>query len=174
MQKPILFLNPHRRARLIALALALLAWIAAVLCAQREPNQRHLRQRARHLSLVPLTRFVCGLAIMRAVQIAGARLRTRQRRNATPRGLRQRRQARALRRAVIGARLRKALRRGDIAARVQFLITALADIEAFARRYFLARARRRLNKLYAIVAATPPAAAIPAAPTFAPACADSS
>lgn len=174
MNKPTRLLNPHRTARLAAWALAMLAWVAGMLFGQGAPHRRRLRQRGRFFSLDRLARLTCRLAMIRAVEIAGIRPRQRTIRNAAPAGFQRRTAPRARERACIGARLRKAMKRGDVAARIGFLAAALADIDAFARRYLLARALRRLTKLCAIVAFAPPAVAILAPPAFTPAAADSS
>jgi hypothetical protein len=174
MRKPIRFLRQHRRDRLIAWALAMLTWVASVLFTERAPTRRRIRQRYRRLSLRMLTRLVRNLAIIRAVELTQIRPPQRQVRNAAPSGFRRRTRPRALVRAVIGARLRKAFKRGDLAQRVQFLISALADIDAFARHYLVPRALRRLTKLCAIIPIAPQADAISSALAPAPACADSS
>lgn len=174
MQKPVRFLKPHRLARLTAWALAMLAWVADGLFGEGAPHRRRLRQRGGFFSLDRLARFTCGLALIRVVEIAGMRPRHRAVRNAAPVGFRRRTAPRALVRACIGARLRKAAKRGDLAARIRFLTAALSDIDAFARRYLLARALRRLSKLCAIVPIAPSAATISAPPAFAPFAADSS
>lgn len=174
MNKPVRFLNPHRTARRIAWALAMLAWIADAVFGEGAPHRRRLRQRGRFFSLRRIERFTCRLAIVRAVEIAGIRRRGRIIRNTAPAGFRRRTAPRALARACIGARLRKAVKRGDLAERIRFLTAALSDIDGFARRYLVARARRGLTKLCAIVPIAPPAAAIFAAPAQVPALADSS
>jgi hypothetical protein len=174
MRKPVRFLSPHRVARLTAWALAMLAWVAGALFGARELDQRRLFQRAVFLSLHRLTRLTCRLAIIRAVELTGIRARQRTIRNTAPAGFRRRTAPRALVRACIGARLRKALKRGDLAERIRFLAAALSNIDAFARRYLVPRALRRLTKLCAIVLIAPPGDAIPGPPAFSPALADSS
>ena len=174
MNKPVRFLQPHRLARLTAWALAMLAWVAHALFGDGVASRRRLRQRGWFFSLDRLARLTCKLALIRAVEIAGLRSRHRVVRNAAPAGFRRRVAPRAIVRACIGARLRKAAKRGDLAARIRFLAAALADIDAFARRYLLAPARRRLSKLCAVVLIAPSAATIAAPPAFAPAAADSS
>lgn len=174
MHKPVRFLSPHRRARLIAWALAMLAWVAGALFGAGFFGRRRLRQRGHYLSLERLTRLTCRLALVRAIELTGIRPRERARRNSAPAGFRRRIAQRALRRASTGARLRKALKQGDLATPISFLARALADIDAFAHRYLVARARRRLTKLCAIVLIAPPAAAILAQLAHVPALADSS
>ncbi|PZO46895.1 MAG: hypothetical protein DCF16_18480 [Alphaproteobacteria bacterium] len=174
MQKPVRFINPHRRARLIALALAMLAWVGEALFGDAVCGRRRLRQRGRYFSLDRLARFTCRLALIRAVEIAGLRPRRIVIRNAAPAGFRRRTASRAMARACIGARLRKLVKRGDIAARIKFLVNALSDIDAFARRHLVARAVRGLAKRRAIVPIAPPAAALFAGPALTPAAADSS
>jgi hypothetical protein len=174
MNKPVRFLSPHRTARLVAWALAMLAWVAGVLFGEGAPHRRRLRQRGRFFSLDSLARFTCRLALVRATEITGIRPRLRVIRNAAPAGFRRRTAPRALERACIGARLRRATKRGDLAARIRFLTAALSDINAFARRYLVPRALRRLSKLCAIVPIAPAADAILGAPAPSPALADSS
>jgi hypothetical protein len=174
MNKPVRFLKPHRTARLIAWALAMLTWVADALFGEGAPHRRRLRQRSRHFSLDRLARLTCLLALARAAEIAGIRPRERVIRNAAPAGFRRRTTPHALIRACIGARLRKSLKRGDIATRIRVLAAALSDIDAFARRHLVPRARRRLTKLCAIIAHAPAAEANFGAPAHAPALADSS
>ena len=174
MQKPTRFLTPHRRARLIAWALAMLAWAASVMFGERLQTRRHMRERYPLLTLRWPTRLVCKLAMTRAAEIVGLRVRRRPLRNAAPAGFRRRTRPHALLRAIVGARLRRALKRGDYAQRLRFLIDALNDLDAFARRWFVPRALRGLAKLCAVVAFAPPAAAILSAPALAPPAADSS
>jgi hypothetical protein len=158
MRKPVRYLKPHRLARLIAWALAMLTWLTSVLFTERAATRRHIRRRYRLISLRALTRLVTNLATIRAVEIARIRARYRIVRNAAPCGFRRRTRPRSIKRAVIGARLRKAFKRGDLAQRIQFLIAAFRDIDAFARRYLVRRALRRLTKLCAVVMSAPPAA----------------
>src|SRR5690606_10370018 len=112
MNKPVHFLTPHRTARLIAWALAMLAWVADALLGQGATPRRRFRQRGAFCSLRRLTPFVCHLAIVRTAEIAGVRRRGRFIRNTAPAGFRRRTAPRALTRACIGARLRKAVKRG--------------------------------------------------------------
>lgn len=174
MHKPTRFLSPHRRNRLTAWALAMLEWIASALFTERTPKRRHIRQRYGRVSLRTLTRFTCLLAIIRVVEISGIRPRRRAVRNAAPAGFRRRTDSSAFLRACIGARLRKAIKRGDLATRLRFLTAALSDIDAFARRYLLARALRRLTRLCPVVIFAPAAQPLFSAPAAPPAFADSS
>jgi hypothetical protein len=174
MYEPVRFLSQHRIARLVAWALAMLYWVAGVLFVEGVGGRRRLRQRGSYLWLDRLARFTCRLAIIRAVEITGIRPRPRVVRNTAPAGFRRRIVRRTPLRACIGACLRKALKQGDLAARVGFLAAALADIDAFARRYLTARALRRLTKLCATVLFAPPAAVLLGSPAPSPACADSS
>jgi hypothetical protein len=173
MQKPVRFLKPHRAARIIAWALAMLTWVVDALFGAGVSGRRRLRQRGRHFSLDRLARLTCLLALARAAEIAGIRPRARVIRNAAPAGFRRRTTPHALIRACIGAPLRKALKRGDLATRIRFLAAALSNLDAFARRYLLPRALRRLTKLCAIVACAPGAALTLGAPAPSPALADS-
>jgi hypothetical protein len=174
VQKPVRLLNPHRRARLIAWALAMLNWVADALFGAHALGRKRLRQRGRYFSLHRLARVVCALAMFRALEIAGLRPRSRVLRNAAPPGFCRRTDPGAINRALIGARLRNAMKRGDLAQRIRFLSDALADIDAFARRYLVARALRGLTKLCAIVPIAPSSVALLGAPAPAPAGADSS
>jgi hypothetical protein len=174
MNKPVRFLSQHRLARLVAWALAMLAWVAHALLGESAPHRRRLRQRGGFFSLDRLARFACRLALARAAEIVGLRSRPRAIRNTAPSGFRRRTAPRALLRACIGSRLRKALKRGDIATRIRVLRAALSDIDAFARRYAVPRALRRLTKLCAIVPIAPSGAALLGAPAPSPAVADSS
>ncbi len=174
MNKPVHFLSQHRLARLIAWALAMLAWVADALLGEGAPHRRRLRQRGGFFSLDRLARFTCRLALARAADIVGLRARQRAIRNAAPSGFRRRTTPRALLRACIGSRLRRAVKRGDVAARIRFLRAALSDIDAFARRYTVPRALRRLTKLCAIVPIAPRTEAMLGPPAPSPACADSS
>jgi hypothetical protein len=161
MNKPPSPFNPHRIARLIAWLQAMLAWAASVLFAETaRANRRHIRQRYRFLSLDPLARLVRDLAVLRATEFTHLRSRPRLRgvRNAAECGFRRRTTRGAWRRAIAGSRLRKALKHRDPAQRIQLLLAALADIDAFARRYLIARAKRRLTRLFPILIFAPPVA----------------
>ena len=152
----------------------MLTWVAGVVFGEGLAGRRRLRQRGRFLSLDRLARLTCRLALIRAVEITGVRARRRTVRNTAPAGFRRRIAPRALRRACLGARLRKALNRGDLKTRIEVLTAALTDIDAFARRYLVARARRGLTRLCAVVLIAPAADVLLSAPASAPACADSS
>lgn len=152
----------------------MLAWVADALLGEGATHRRRLRQPGPFFSLRRLARFACRLALVRAVEIAGIRRRRRAIRNSASAGFRRRSVPRAVIRACIGARLRKAVKRGDLASRIRFLTAALSDIDAFARRYLVARVLRGLTRLYAVVPIAPSAAVILAAPAFTPAPADSS
>lgn len=174
MHKPTRFLTQHRRARIVAWTLAMLAWIASVLFTKRAPSRRRIRQRYGLFSLRALTRLVCDLATVRALEMTQIRRRPPKVRNTAGAGFRRRTRPRALARAIVGARLRKAFKRGAVAERIQFLIAALSDIDAFARHYFVPRALRRLTKLWAVVPIAPAAEPILRASAPSPAIANSS
>lgn len=156
------FLHPHRFARIVRWAQAMLAWLALLLFADApRVDRRRIRQRAGFASLDWAARLVRTLAILRAAEISGIRKRPRPPlRNAAGAGFRRRITRGAICRAIAGARFRKALKARDPRTRLQLLLTALADIDAFARRYLLPRALRRLTKLHAVIMRAPPADSI--------------
>jgi hypothetical protein len=159
MHKPPRFITKHRLARLVAWAQAMLTWLARALLADVAPSRRHIRQRYPAFSLDWAERIVRALAVTRAVELAGLRKRPRPPlRNAAGRGFRRRVARGAVLRAVAGSRFRKALKHRDAAQRLQRLIAAFADIDAFARRHLVARARRRLTRLHAVIPSAPPSA----------------
>ena len=161
MNKPPSPFNPHRIARLIAWLRAMLAWAASVLFADVAPARRHIRQRYGFLSLDPLERLVRALIIIRAPELTHLRSRPRSpaARNAAAHGFRRRTSRAAWMRTIVGSRLRKALKHCDPAQRIQRLFAALANIDAYARRYLAPRAKRRLTRLFPILMSAPPAAA---------------
>jgi hypothetical protein len=161
MNKPRPIINPHRFARLIAWAQAMLAWMALVMFSNAAANRRHIRQRYRFVSLDWVERFVRAAAIIRAIEITHARADPRRtRRNTAPNGFRRRIARSAYLRAVAGSRFRRALKHRDITERLRRLMAALVDIDAFARRTLVARARRRLTRLCPVVLVAPRAAAL--------------
>lgn len=154
-------LNPNRKARLISWALAMLNWIALVLCDTAFAGRRRVRQRYRFISLVRLEKLLGALAVTRAAEMAG-RLRrpSRSVRNAAPAGFGRRIKRPALMRATLGSCFRKALRAPTLRERIARLIAAFSDLDAFTRRYLLPRALKRLTKLCAIIMRAPPAQSI--------------
>jgi hypothetical protein len=160
MNKPPSPFNPHRIARLIAWLQAMLAWAASVLFTDVAQSRRRIRQRYGFLSLDPLARLVRDLAIVRAADLMHLRARPRFRgvRNAAAHGFRRCTTRGAWRRAIAGSRLRNALKHRDPLQRIQRLLAAIADIDAFARRYLAPRARRRLTRLFPLLVFAPPAA----------------
>ncbi|MGQ0533700.1 MAG: hypothetical protein ACT4OF_13565, partial [Caulobacteraceae bacterium] len=154
-------LNPHRFAQIVRWAQAMLAWLALVLCSETARiDRRHIRQRYRFVSLDWIERLIGALVLIRTVEITGIEKQPRSLRNAAPTGFRRRIKRAGRRRATLGSRLRKALKHRDPRERIRRLMAALADIDAFARRYLVPRALRRLTKLYAIVMTAPPADAV--------------
>ncbi|HYD89225.1 MAG TPA: hypothetical protein VEA80_17230 [Vitreimonas sp.] len=141
-------LSLHRRARLIAWALAMLTWMAQVLFADAPFTQRHARRRGPRMSLAGLTHMVRQLIIVRAADLA--RQRPKSRFNFHYRGYD--RTPRAVIRAVIGARVRRMLKRDDLAARIGVLIHALNHLDQYAS-IVARRLRRRLTRLWPILAA---------------------
>ena len=167
MQSPNRFLTtPHQRRRLALWALAVLAWIAAVLSG-RQITARQSRQRG-DVSLDRLTRTTICLLIIRAAELASCRLRKR---HYWKYGRDLRRAH--LNRSVVGSRLRRVLRARDVPTRVARLMGVLRDLDRYAQQ-LANRFRRRLTRLYAIIAAPAPAPLAPLAPTLARALADSS
>ena len=104
--QPLIRLSPHRRARLIAWTLAMLAWVHAVFFDGQIMSRRRLRQRGGFLSLDRIARVVTQLIILRAAELAGFRRHGRI-------SFRQHGAdlwPRHLRRSAIGARIRRALK----------------------------------------------------------------
>jgi len=147
-------LSKHRRARLIAWTLAILAWVAWVFSAERAPQRRHMRQRYGFISLEGLARNVAMLVFIRAAELAGVR----HRRNPFFSRLRGRQLwPRHALRSLIGGRLRRALKHKDFTARVAILTDALRRLDVWAARH-VRRARRGRTRLWAIAPKPTPAA----------------
>ncbi|MGQ0532215.1 MAG: hypothetical protein ACT4OF_05935 [Caulobacteraceae bacterium] len=149
-------LPKHRRARLIAWALAMLAWMAQVIFAGAAFTKRHERQRGPRMSLDRLTRMVKMLIISRAIDLAGLRWRKRyirvyRGRNITPRGSI---------RAIIGSRVRRHLKRKDKGERIGVLIHAIRHLDRYAA-LVAKRMKRRLTRRSLALFAAPPAPAAP-------------
>ena len=162
------YLTQHRRQRLVLWALAMLAWLAAVLFANAPISARQARQRG-DVSLTSLTRLTMKLLIVRAGELARMRLPRSPRFWKHGRDLRRRH----LMRSVIGSTLRRALTHRDLATRIARVIAVLRNLDTHARALFK-RLRGRLTRLFAIVAAPMPFDAILAPPAFSPALCDSS
>jgi hypothetical protein len=146
-------LPQHRRARLIAWTLAMLAWLAGVLTGNIL-KPRHARQRAERASLWFLARRVHLLIIARAMDFVGRRpLRfsaplQRGRSMAQP----------GLMRALIGAKLRRAFKRKSALDSIFAMIHALRNLDCFARamaQRIRRRLTRRLPKAYRPLCAEP-------------------
>jgi hypothetical protein len=176
LNKPNRLLKPHRFARLVLWAKTMLIWLAVVLFDETAAiDRRRIRQRYRFASLDALERLVRALAVIRAVEITGVSRRPRPPlRNAAPAGFRRRVRRSGLMRATVGSRFRKALKAHDPRARIHRLLAALADIDAFARRYLAPRALRRLTKLHSVVMYAPPAEAVVSLAATEPRAADTS
>ncbi len=161
MNKPARLLKPHRFARLVRWATAMLAWLALVMFSETSRiDRRHIRQRYRFVSLDWIERLVRAFVVIRTIEITGLKKRPRPAlRNAASAGFRRRIKPASMR-ATVGGRLRKALKHRDPRVRMQRLMAALADIDGFARRYLVARALKRLTKLNAVVMFAPPAGAV--------------
>lgn len=163
-RKPLL--TRHRRQRYILWALAMLQWIAAVISGTTI-GARQMHQRG-DISLAGLTRMVLQLAVIRAAELARPRSRT-----ATffKRGRDLRR--RHLLRSVIGSRLRRSLKHRTLGVRVARLIAVLRDLDSFAHA-LAKRFRRRLTRLWPVMAIPARADVIHGPPAPSPALADSS
>jgi hypothetical protein len=160
MQFPKRHLTKHRRARLIAWSLAMLAWLAWVFSADRAPRRRHMRRRYGFMSLDGLARTVALLIVSRAGDLA----RTRRKANPFFARIRGRdRWPRHVRRSLIGGRLRRALKHKDFPTRVAILSDALRRLDLWAARH-VERIRHGLTRLW-------PIRAIPATATPLAACA---
>jgi hypothetical protein len=149
-------LPKHHRARLIAWALAMLAWVASLLFGGAVFTDRHARQRGKRMSLAGLKYMVECLILSRARDFARLRWRGRHVRAFRGRPI----APRAVVRALIGARVRRMLKRRTIAERIAVFIQALTQIDTYAT-LLAKRVRRGLTRrLYALF--IPPIA--PAAP----------
>ncbi|WP_395646502.1 hypothetical protein [Terricaulis sp.] len=158
--KSLIRLSPHRRARLIAWALAMLAWVHAAFFQDRIMTRRHLRKRGGFLSLDQVARVVTQLIILRAAE--RARLHRRGKISFHKHGVDLR--PRHLRRSAIGARIRRALKHRDAGQRIARLAAALRALDVWAA-LFARRLARRLTRLWAIAAQ--PSAAEPLAASVA-------
>jgi hypothetical protein len=146
MQLPKRHLTKHRRARLIAWTLAMLAWLAWVFSADRAPRRRHMRRRYGFLSLDRLARNVALLIIIRATEVGRIRRYSSSDRICTHvRGRDVR--LRHLTRSLIGGRLRRALKHGDFTTRVAILTSALRHLDAWAGHH-AARRRKGMTRLW--------------------------
>jgi hypothetical protein len=86
------FIKPHRFARIICWASALLVWLELVLFGDMaRADRRRIRQRYRFASLDWAERLVRALAVVRAVEMTGIKkIPRRPLRNATGAGFRRR------------------------------------------------------------------------------------
>ncbi len=168
-------LTPLRRDRYVTWARLMLLWVSAALFGAVRFNRRHIKQRYGLLWLGDLERMVCNLTLIRAVELARVPLDDRRRhvrRFARP-GFRRPR-INDCERVIFGSRLRRHLRCADSYTRIARMLDALADLDAFTRRYFLKRIQRKLTKLCPVVAVRPPAHGFASATAPAPLAADSS
>jgi hypothetical protein len=145
-------ISKHYRARLIAWTLSMLMWTFQALCAGMF-SPRHERQRRERMSLVWLTQQVKLLIISRANDLAGMRMRGRQR--ISYRGCRN-----VLRpgfiNAALGVRLRRSLNRKGLIERIAALVQALHQIDDYAA-IVAHRLRRGLTRRQLHLFALPPA-----------------
>lgn len=147
----------------------MLSWIAAVLFGGKDFAPRQLLQRCGRISLERLTRRTIYLLILRADELAGQRVRRRVRYHKHGRDLRPRH----LIRSLLGSKLRRVLRPKGLAARIAALINVLRNLDAHAQR-LAARMKRRLTRLWAMLAVLTPTTIASGSPAPLPALADSS
>lgn len=145
-------LSKHRRARLIAWALAMLVWMAQVLFGAVAFKPRHERQRAERMSLAGLERMVKQLIISRAIDLSRRRWRRSRVRAYRGRAL----VARSWANAVIGSRVRRMLRRRAIGERIAVLIHALRHLDYYAA-LVAKRVKRGQTRRWLYLFALPPA-----------------
>lgn len=160
MQSPQPAITPHRFARIVLWAKRMLAWVALTLHSESAPRvmRRHIRQRYGFISLAWIERLVGALALIRAAKIARLKpLKRAPAHTAAPSGFHRRAPRAGGRRATLGGRFRKALKRRDPRERLHCLLSALSDIDAFARRYLVKRGLRRLTRRRPLIIAAPPA-----------------
>jgi len=157
MKQPFHSLKPHRVARIALWARTMLLWIALLLTSGlMRVNRRHVRQRCGFVSLTRMEVLIRALAMIRVGRFIPKR-RARVQRSAAPSGFVRRVRRGGMMRASAGSRFRKALRSRDLLQRIHLLVSALADIDAFARRYLLARAVRGLTRICPVLLFAPPA-----------------
>ena len=176
MQTAPPILKQHRVSRVILWAQTLLGWALLLLHSSTSPiNRRHMRQRYGLLSLAGIERIVCALIVVRGVEMARVTGGSgRQRRDASPSGFRRRSRSAGIERATVGARLRAALRHRVLHEHIARLLAAFSDIDGYARRYFVARARRCMTRLWPILVVAPPTSACASLAAPAPCAVDSS
>lgn len=156
----------------------MLEWLAAfIFCNAFETKERRIRQRSGRVALGWAYRLLRAMVIVRALALAGVARRPRPRplpRNTAPAGFRRRVGRSHFVRAGFGRRAHKALRARDAFERIRLLIAAFKNLDSFARRYVVARMRRGLTRIDAIVMHAPPAEAVRALAAPTPAFADTS
>jgi hypothetical protein len=149
----------------------MLMWTFQALCAGMF-SARHERQRRERMSLIWLTQQVKLLIISRANDLAGMRMRRRQR--ISYRGCRNVLKPGFIN-AALGVRLRRALNRKGLIERIAALVQALHQIDDYAI-IVAHRMRRGLTRRQLHLFALPPAPATPLVTLAAPdaICVDSS
>lgn len=138
-------------------------------------NRRHMRQRYGFLSLDFIERLVRALILVRAVEFArvcGAGRKTY--RDASPAGFHCPARRCGLMRASLGSRFRAAFRCRDLHERILLLLSAIAHIDGFARRYLVKRVLRRLTRRRGFLIVAPPPRMLFGVDDSAPCAADSS
>lgn len=150
----------------------MLLWTAGALLGERIAKRRHIRQRYHALSIAKLTHLVRNLLIIRAAQFVRHRPPAPWR-NFAPAGFQRRRGICRLR-TIAGSRLRHFLSQGDLATRLMRFVDIVRNLDAYARKFLLRRARLGLSRLNSLIAARPQAQALPLHPAHTPAPADSS
>lgn len=143
-------ITDHRPARLTLWALSILVWAASALFGDARAKSRHIRQRYSALSIGKLTHMVRNLLLIRAARFQCAPLRLKHWRIYTPPGFHRRKAPRNKLRSIAGARLRRFMKHGSLVQRLTRLIQIVRDLDAYARRFVLRRARHGLTRLLAI------------------------
>lgn len=160
--RPII--HQRRLQRYVLWALALLAWVAAMLSGARHPKARHMRQRGD----IDLVRLVRSLLVARALNMLRMRLRHRVHTARHGRNLRPRHFIRSF----FGANLRRALRHKENLQRVAKLIHVLRNLDAYAAQ--LLKRFKLMRRVWTIAPPIAPCAALHGAPASPPAFSDSS
>jgi hypothetical protein len=153
MHLPKHHVSKHRRARLIAWTLAMLAWLAWVFSADVAPKRRHLRRRYGFLSLDRLARTLSVLIVLRAAELAGVRRGNPFRSRIPGRKVWVRHAVRS----IVGGRLRRALKHKDFTTRIALLTDAARRLDGWAAHY-VARLRLGMTRLRAVPTRPQPAA----------------
>ncbi len=114
-----------------------------------------------------------NLLLLRAARFRMPQPARRWRTRARP-GFRRRTEPRSLLRSVAGARLRRFLQHGSVAQRVKCLIDIVRNLDLYAHRFMLRRARNGITRLLPIRLARPSQALVYGLASSAPLLAESS